>query len=316
MKRLLIVLSALSASLSATHIHFETTGLFNKKLEGDTIIIRWAFQKSCNHVFDPRTNSYVWPTSARGVTFDPTKVRPGDVVFVRRVDLFFRELHPRIAHPYILVTHGECLEAVQESQLNYLDDPRVIAWFGIHPCKKTHPKYKPLPLGILQDPMHYRGIKQLDEFFATLRNSTKKEYLLYMNFADDQKPERKKLKALLKDKPFCKRTGRKKFAGYMESMAQCVFTLAPRGLGPDSYRVWESLLVGSIPIIKSSALDPLLKKLPVLIISRWDQITEEFLVKKYKEISSKKYDIKRLYMNYWLGKIEKTRQRFLAQYGQ
>ncbi|MBA2306604.1 hypothetical protein H0W26_00510 [Candidatus Dependentiae bacterium] len=277
----------------------------------DDFVIRWGFQKACDHVFDPRTNIYVWPTSAKGVTFNPAKVQPGDCIFVRKVDLFFKELHPHITHPYILVTHGEHLEAVKEYQLAYLNDPLVIAWFGIHPCEKTHPKYTPIPLGILQDPRYYKKKDYLHALFTELRESTQKQHLVYMNFADEQKPERKKLKQQLVGKPYCKRGARQPFIQYLKEMAECTFTLAPGGLGPDSYRVWEALLVGSIPIIRSSSIDPLLKGLPVLVVSKWSDITEEFLQQKYQEITSKKYSIKRLYMEYWLEKIQRLKSRFL-----
>jgi hypothetical protein len=33
------------------------------------------------------------------------------------------------------------------------------------------------------------------------------------------------------------------------------FVLAPFGAGVDSYRVWETLLLGSYPVVVSSALD-------------------------------------------------------------
>ncbi len=287
--------------------------LFSGQPSGD-FIIRWAFQKACDHVFDPRTSIWVWPTSSQGVTFNPSKVQPGDCIFVRKVEQFFKELHPRIAHPYILVTHGERLDVVKESYLDYLNSNKVIAWFSIHPCKKKHPKFHPLPLGVLQDPSHYKKRESLGAFLTELRETTEKRHLVYMNFADENKPDRKKLKQYLNGQEFCKRGTRLPFFKYLKEMASCTFTLAPAGLGPDSYRVWEALLVGSIPVLKSSSIDPLLEDLPVLIVSKWSEITKEFLEKKYHEISSKKYNINKLYMEYWLAKIKKVQKRFLAEH--
>ncbi len=279
----------------------------------ENFVIRWAFQDHCHHVFDPRTDKYVWPTKQNGgVKFNPEDVQPGDIVFVRQIDLFFEKVHPHIKHPYIGVTHGEHLDEMKEEYLAYLDDEKIIAWFGIHPCKATHPKFCPLPLGVIQEPNNYKKRKQLHTFFTNVRQESVKEHLLYMNFADLNKPVRKYVRSLFAKKSYCKRGARQPFFDYLKEMATCKFTLSPQGLGPDCYRTWEALLVGSIPIVTQSQLDPLFEGLPVLIVDRWDDVTQELLEEKYKEITSKSYDLSRLYMEYWIAKIDQVRERFLA----
>ena len=282
----------------------------------DDFVIRWAFQEFCDFVFDPRTDQYVWPTKSKGgVTFDPTQVQAGDVVFVRDIPLFFEKKHPFIAHPYIIVTHGEHLDAMKSYHAKYLDEEKVIAWFGIHASKKVaHPKYFQIPIGVVQQPENHRKRGRLNDLFKSLRAHAEKKHLLYMNFADAGKPERVKVRSLFIDKPFTKRGKRQGFHSYLKEMASCKFTLSPKGLGPDCYRTWEALLVGSIPIVRTSQLDPLYEGLPVLIIDRWEDINEEFLHKKYEEICGQQYDIKRLYMEYWLSKIDAVRHDFLEHY--
>ncbi len=281
-------------------------------------IIRWAFQDFCDFVFDPRTDRYVWPTNSHhGVSFDPSKVRAGDVIFMRDAKLFFEKMHPRIQHPYIIVTHGEHLDKMTGLHHDYLNEEKVIAWFGIHPSKSViqHPKCFPIPIGVVQQPTHYTKQAKLHDYFTHLRKTSEQKYLLYMNFADVGKPERKKVRELFAHKPYCKRGQRQPFERYLKEMAQCKFTLSPKGLGIDCYRTWEALLVGSIPVVRSSQLDSLYEGLPVLIVDRWEDITEEFLERKYQEIMSKKYELKRLYMEYWLEKINAVRQAFLAANG-
>ena len=72
----------------------------------------------------------------------------------------------------------------------------------------------------------------------------------------------------------------------------------------------KHLLVGTIPIIKHSHLDYLYEGFPVLYIDEWDEVTEEFLNQKYAEITSRKYDPTRLYMEYWIEYIREIRARF------
>lgn len=285
--------------------------------QSDTFIIRWAFQDFCDHVYDPRIDQYRWPTNREnGVTFDPSAVEPGDVIFVRCFDKFFREMHSRIEHPYIIVSHGECLEAIQKEHLAYMDEEKVIAWFGIHAYEERHPKFTPIPIGVLQEPAHYKKKKQMDQFFTELRQTSKKDHLVYMNFAaQDEKPERQMLRKKFMDKPYCKRGARQPFKEYMKEMASCMFAFSPPGLGCDCYRTWEALLVGCIPIVRSSQLNELYKDLPILVIDSWNEISEEFLREQYEKITSKKYDIRKLYMEYWIEKINGVRDRFKIQEG-
>ncbi len=310
-----LLTSALYADVASTK---QASGLQEDRLYygevSGNFVIRWAFQDFCDFVFDPRTDQYVWPTKSQGgVTFDPSKVRPGDVILVRDAPLFFKKMHPRIQHPYIIVTHGEHLDKVSKIYEQFMDEEKVIAWFGIHASKKVqHPKFFPIPIGVIQQPANYKKRASLHEYFTRLRKTSEHKYLLYMNFADINKPERKRVREMFSHKSYCKRGQRQPFNSYLKEMAQCKFTLSPKGLGPDCYRTWESLLCGSIPVVRRSQLDPLFEGLPVLIIDKWEEINEEFLEKKYIEIMSKKYDLRRLYMEYWLAKITAVRETFLA----
>jgi hypothetical protein len=45
------------------------------------------------------------------------------------------------------------------------------------------------------------------------------------------------------------------------------FEICPRGNGLDCHRTWEALLLRSIPIVRTSTLDPLYEGFPVVIIS-------------------------------------------------
>jgi hypothetical protein len=43
--------------------------------------------------------------------------------------------------------------------------------------------------------------------------------------------------------------------------------------------------------------------LPILFIDKWEDITEEFLLKKYEEIIKKEYNLDKLKFSYWRKKI-------------
>ena len=52
------------------------------------------------------------------------------------------------------------------------------------------------------------------------------------------------------------------------------FGLSPRGNGIDSYRTWEMLASGMIPIVLTSSIDRLYAGLPVLILHAWTELCD------------------------------------------
>ena len=62
-----------------------------------------------------------------------------------------------------------------------------------------------------------------------------------------------------------------------QSHADFLFEISPQGNGLDCYRTWEALLLQTIPIVRSSTLDPLYDGLPVAIVDSWEDVTVERL---------------------------------------
>jgi hypothetical protein len=277
----------------------------------------FAFKEAFSLRFEP-TSEATEQEQLAPVSFNPAKVKSGDIVFVRNPKLFFKTMHPRIKHPYILVSHGDARDKFMDEYIPFIKDKKIIAWFGIHPeGEKPHQKFFPLPLGIIWYNEHeqlYTQRAETNRLFNTLRKKVKSN-LLYLNFDESAYPERTMVKKLFARKGFCfKVAGRLPFDQYIEQMASCKFTLCPRGHGLDSFRIWEALLVGSIPIVKTSQLDGLFKDLPVLIINDWQEVTQKFLNRNYKEISSRKYNREKLYVEYWLNRIFKVQKKFLKEF--
>ncbi len=91
---------------------------------------------------------------------------------------------------------------------------------------------------------------------------------------------------------------------------QCnyVFVLSPHGNGLDCHRTWEALCLGCIPIVKTSALDPMYTGLPVLILEEWSNVTAELLSQKQIEMAPL-FDTdvfkEKMQLKYWMQKIQK-----------
>lgn len=279
-------------------------------------LIRWGYQALCHHTHDPKKEWHKWPTVVGGISLNPEVVKPGDILFVRDALSFFKDIMPHIICPFIMVTAGESWDKVTKEHLQYLSDEKILAWFSIHPCKKSHPKLYPIPLGILQEVDNYSDRVNMSKKFAELRDSPKQK-LLHMNFDGGTEPpyraDRKFVYEHFITKDFCTKVEEKDFDEYLEDMAEFKFTLSPQGTGPDAYRTWEALLVGTIPIVKTSHLDQLYTDLPVLIVKNWEDVTKEFLKEKYAEIRQRKYNIEKLFIKYWAEKIHAIRNSFLEK---
>ena len=301
-KKLLISLLMITHSMLYARINYQGRSIEN-------FLMRWAFQELCDHDYDPRD---VWPTfdneSDRPANFSASDVKPGDLVFVRDCKHFFKTIHKEITVPYFILTHGEYLDKFEVKYLNYLEDKKILAWFTIHPIELKHDRVIPIPLGILQYKSFYKKKKLYYERFMQWRE-TSKDKLLYMNFAVSDMDWRKQILENFEKKSFCTKGHSGPFKEYMAELAEHKFVLSPPGLGPDLYRTWESVMAGTIPIVKHSYLDYMLEGLPVLFINNWDEITEEFLNKKYDEITSKTYSQETLTMEYWTEVIDKVRKK-------
>lgn len=86
--------------------------------------------------------------------------------------------------------------------------------------------------------------------------------------------------------------------------ARHAFTLSPTGVGPDCHRTWEALLLGSVPILRSSPLDPLFRDLPVLLVENWRDVTTERLRRERDRFSNASFDFSRLTLHYWTSRID------------
>lgn len=86
------------------------------------------------------------------------------------------------------------------------------------------------------------------------------------------------------------------------------FILSPEGTGLDCHRTWEAIILDIIPIVKSSPIDEIFKDLPVLIIKDWNELSIDFLNKKYIEIMKNKedgkYNLNKINLGYWTNIIE------------
>jgi len=239
--------------------------------------------------------------------FDPTEVKNGDTIFVNLAYLekFFSKYHPKIQAKYVLITHNHDYSAPGKFK-NFLNDPNLYAWFTQNCDITNHPKVTPIPIGLSNKHWKHSRNNAL-QIINKKKESVcihKKKILLYVNIRTHTCPAiRKPILNSFSRKKFCKTTGTKSYDKYLDDLSHSKFVLSPHGNGLDCHRTWETLYMGSFPLVKTSTLDKLYKNLPVLIVKNWEEVTREFLETKYKEMCKKTYQLEKLYTNYWFNLI-------------
>ena len=78
----------------------------------------------------------------------------------------------------------------------------------------------------------------------------------------------------------------------------------------------QTLLAGSIPIVRHTALHPLYARLPVLVVADWTDVTPALLRAFWANYTTRReaYDYERLFADHWFGRIGAHRARCLAHH--
>jgi len=185
-----------------------------------------------------------------------------------------------------------------------------IVWYTINKHYKDD-KLFALPLGITNDTTEsnlHPIYSNTDIMMEVMNQPRVIQNLVYMNFSTWTYPmERQYCYNLFSTKEWVSKGENKNTLEgrhvFLKDLRNHKFVLCPRGNGTDTHRLWETLYMGSIPIvIKTVALDEF-TDLPILFIENWEILNEEFLHKKYEEISSKTWNMEKLKFGYWKNKI-------------
>lgn len=248
-------------------------------------------------------------------TFDPKSVKCGDTIFVEKWSLedFGKNYLPYITEQCIIISPN-CERGADESQPGphkwLLDSDKIAAWLmqNIN-CEPTE-RMVPIPIGIANTTYSHGNTALLDKYIPIALNTPPEErnLFVYINFSDTH-PSRKTCRNYFKTLPFVTFSETRSYEEYLKDLADTIFVVSPPGNGLDCHRTWEALLMGCYPIVLSSTLNPLYAGLPVAIVNDWSEVTGEFLIKKYQELTSKSWPSDKLYAPYWFEKVQEIQAK-------
>jgi hypothetical protein len=252
------------------------------------------------------------------------------IIFVDTTDLdnFFKKIHARISVNYILITgDSDAPCPLQISRLHarllngiFAGKTRIIHWFAMNCDLGDNEEWKKsnifscIPQGIDQFPSQRYYMQLASRKDDSIYNTELKtnDYWLLTSFTLQHATNiRKSLWDLschgrLKNISKCLDQVIDQCRYYIH-MGRSRFVFSPPGTGMDCYRTWETLYLGSIPIVLNSSINSIFRNLPVLIVNNYEEINLELLKNVYNNMTKEKYDYRRLYKGYWQREIHHYR---------
>lgn len=242
---------------------------------------------------------------------------------------FVNSILPKINKKFVLVSGDSDLcvpiEILNNIEYNNLINSNfLIKWFAQNTRIQNSDKIIQLPIGldyhtISNNPNHDWKMSneshlpdQQESILMNIKNKSK-PFLeripkIYVNFSltndrfNDRKESLENINPKLMEinNNFTKRTNN------WEIITNYAFVLSPFGNGMDCHRTWETLCLGSIPIVKAPNFNKLFEELPVLVVNNWSDVNEELLIKTIKEFQLKEFNYDKLKLSYWVNKIKNS----------
>ena len=252
-------------------------------LTGDTL------RKFSDHIYDETK------------TFSPEKVAINDLVFVKSdmLDEYFNSVHKNINSQYRLLTHNSD-ENIDSKYISFKDD-KIQIWYAQNLLLSGDKFFRPMPIGLENRRYLNNGLLNHFKFKQTI---VKNSYIL-CSF-DNKNIERTKIKEIARNKDLIKVEKFDNHKVYIKNLAHYKFNICPPGNGIDTHRIWESLLVGTVPIVKKNEFTTNLinNSVPLLELENWNDLlsyNKKQLDKIYLNLSSKIDMQKVTKVNHWLN---------------
>ena len=259
-------------------------------------------------------------------------VRHGDLVWVRVNSLprFVEEVLPRITARFALVTGDEdwAIPSGFAGARDIIANENVVCWFAQN-CDGTDISGKvfPIPIGLdfhtianRRKWKHWQATpRQQEAELERLRAAmpANRDRLVrahadfHFNLGSQARAHesRETVRDILLTNPNVDFQSRKlSRSALWREKTRFAFVISPHGHGLDCHRTWESLALGSIPIVRRSSLDGLYDGLPVVIVDDWREITA-LALRRWHEVHRESFgsaDVQeRLTNRHWIARVRR-----------
>jgi hypothetical protein len=195
---------------------------------------------------------------------------------------------------YIDKVHTELIPIIEENNLKVF----------VHAVSIYNPNVLTVPIGIFPRFNHFH--------FKT----NNKEFLCYANFGLSIDRwfgnPRNEIVGMIKTKPFIfyeniisteiANRNAMDFDYFYENISKSKFAICPRGCGIDTYRLWDCICLGCIPIVEKYGGCEYFTDLPILFIDSYldyNSLSEDFLNQTYLDFLQRDFTYEKLSLGYW-----------------
>lgn len=248
-------------------------------ISGDT------FRRHASHIFD-ETKS-----------FKPKDVKNNDIIFINSelIEIFFKIQDPKIESNYILISHNSDKTPSQE-ELSLISE-KVVHWFVQNLEYNSLERISFIPIGLENKRWLKKGITKSEN----LINSKSKLILSSFNEFTNFKIRKNVLDITNQNKHVENRKFKNNI-NYFKQLRNYKFVLCPPGNGPDTHRIWESLLFKTFPIVELNSFTKNLQNIgiPAIYLDNWKDLndySENNLNQSYENL--KTFNLNMLYLEYW-----------------
>lgn len=226
-------------------------------------------------------------------------VKDGDIVYTHGhyVKALFEELKSK--RKYItLISHNSDVN-VDES---YEIPQNIIKWYAQNVNVKNSRLFS-IPIGLENDRWFPKLQKKQVISKIRIRSIIVYKNWVYMNHnISTNVHERLPLYMKYENVPWVtsvRGKNGKDFENYAMQIHHHRFVICPDGNGIDTHRLWETLYLGSFPIVRRSINTEFYKDLPICFVDDWDDITFNFLQNEFTRLSTQMWNMDKLNFKYW-----------------
>jgi hypothetical protein len=230
-------------------------------------------------------------------------LKQGDIIYTHTmyVSELFKLLENLPKLDLIIISHN-----ADENVKGYKIPLAVKMWYttNVNCCDD---RIKSIPIGIENNRWHKKCDKKQimqNKFshFKSIKNLVYVNHNVCTNLCERIVPYE-----LFKDKEWATiehgKNG-KDFNNYISQIYHHKFVVCPNGNGIDTHRLWETLYMGSIPIVRRNINTSFYVDLPICFVNDWCEVTQEFLNKEYEKINNGIYCKNKLTFEWWANKIK------------
>ncbi len=160
--------------------------------------------------------------------------------------------------------------------------------------KKTHFLFQDINLNLISrkrfDDFHKRKFRLICDIHLNKGNFNKERQIAYKQSLNIKN-------SLFVNKPHAR-------SKFWQIMRDAQYIISPRGRGFDCHRTWEAIVLGVVPIIKTSVNDALFEEMPVLIVDSFKEINNNLL---NENMIFRHQNLEKITLQYWVDLIQRKK---------